>query len=88
MFSFLSSRYKPPVHIPTKHWHVPLDWRTKPKVGYSVTAFFEDLPQTCLVCKSKTDFEELEPMYIEGELQYMKRVQFCPNGCGFTVWIA
>jgi hypothetical protein len=87
IFSWLFT--KPfPERAPASKWHVPLDWLSKPKVGYSCTAFYEDLPRNCFDCGVKTVEKGLEPMYIEGNLQYMKRVCYCPNGCGFTVWIA
>lgn len=85
----LFSRPSLPIHVPATFWHVPLDWHNSLiKPHYSVTAFWEDLPEHCYVCGSETSYEDTDPMYIEGKFQYMKRVQFCPKGCGFTVWIA
>jgi hypothetical protein len=81
--------YRPlPPHLPAKKWHVPLAWHPDLRIGYSVTTFYEDLPSNCYDCGEATIEERLEPMWIEGDLQYMKLVRRCPKGCGFTVWIA
>jgi hypothetical protein len=87
LFSWLFT--KPlPSYTPANKWCVPLAWPPKQDIRYTVTTFYEDLPAYCYVCGAETREEQLEPMYIEGSLQYMKRACYCPKGCGFTVWIA
>jgi hypothetical protein len=52
------------------------------------TAFWEDLPDTCVECGSSTERIETDPWDIEGVSQFMVVTQFCPYGCGYTPWIA
>lgn len=81
--------YKPiPIHTPAKKWHVPLAWHPNLEIRYTLTVWDEDLPKNCFDCGSVTLEEGLEPICIEGSLQFMRRVCYCPKGCGFTVWFA
>ena len=76
-----------PVHTPATCWHVPMH-PEKCDVNYTVTAWDEDLPDNCFVCNHKTERVNLEPVYIEGHLQFMRVRCYCPKGCGFTDWVA
>lgn len=81
----LFNRHELPTHKIATSWLTkPADWKGQT----AVTVFWEDLPEYCFDCGSKTETIETNPLNIEGKIQYMTVTKRCPRGCGRTTWIA
>lgn len=45
-------------------------------------------PEICPNCRGKASVILSDWWDIENSGQYMVRIHFCPNGCGYSVWLA